>query len=401
MLTFENNKITYDYSQCQQCGVCEAVCPKCAITMKFISNGTHEVLVDNDICIKCQKCVKCCPANKKVKDQGYFQKFRLASYYFGFNKDEKIRSKCSSGGTCKTLIIDSLKQGLVDGVYTLKRLESYPSGEGAFFTKNNIPTYDDLANSVYHSVMIGTNIKTVQFCNRLMIVGTSCQLRALEVALKGKYKELIKVCIFCKQQKTLESTRFLAKAMGYKIPENLNFSTRYRGNGWPGIVRVGEAELPYPRAAQLPFGRRLWTVPGCNVCGDPFGMECEVDITLMDPWKIRTTNELGETLVTVHTERGNSLLHQCENLVLENKEYEEVKLALGLDDVWRKRMLVPFFRGDTSDDVILRAGNAEQKQRRILQAMAMKLPRLPFIFYRIMCRFPDLRNKILKYKDEH
>ena len=89
MLTFENNKITYNYSQCQQCGVCEAVCPKCAITMKFISNGTHEVLVDNDICIKCQKCVKCCPANKKVKDQGYFQKFRLASYYFGFNKDEK------------------------------------------------------------------------------------------------------------------------------------------------------------------------------------------------------------------------------------------------------------------------------------------------------------------------
>lgn len=25
MLTFENNKITYNYSQCQQCGVCEAV----------------------------------------------------------------------------------------------------------------------------------------------------------------------------------------------------------------------------------------------------------------------------------------------------------------------------------------------------------------------------------------
>ena len=77
--------------------------------------------MDNDICIKCQKCVKCCPANKKVKDQGYFQKFRLASYYFGFNKDEKIRSKCSSGGTCKTLIIDSLKQG-VEKVLSLPRI---------------------------------------------------------------------------------------------------------------------------------------------------------------------------------------------------------------------------------------------------------------------------------------
>lgn len=203
------------------------------------------------------------------------------------------------GGTCKTLIINSLKQGLVDGVYTLRKLATYPSGEGAFFTKDNIPSYDELANSVYHSVMIGSNIDKVQKCDRLMIVGTSCQLRALEVALKGKYKELIKVCIFCKQQKTLESTRFLAKVMGTTVPKNLNFSTRYRGEGWPGIVRVRDAELPYSRASLLPFGRRLWMVPGCNVCGDPFGMESDADISLMDPWCIRSTNDLGETLVTV------------------------------------------------------------------------------------------------------
>lgn len=401
MLRIKEEKIIYNYSQCQQCGVCEMVCPKQAISMKFLENGTHTVSIDDEKCIKCQRCVKCCPSNKNLNNEAYLEGMSNKLYFLGYNKDNSIRRTSSSGGTCKTLIIDSLKQELVDGVYTLRKLPAYPSGEGAFFTKDNIPSYDELANSVYHSVMIGSNIDKVKKCDRLMIVGTSCQLRALEVALKGKFKELIKVCIFCKQQKTLESTKFLAKAMGYKIPENLNFSTRYRGNGWPGIVRVGEAELPWNRAAQLPFGRRLWTVPGCNVCGDSFGMECEADITLMDPWKIRTTNKLGETLVTVHTERGISLLHQCENLVLENKEYEEVKPALGLDDVWRKRMLVPFFRGDTSDDVILRAGNAEQKQRRFLQAIAMKLPRLPFIFYRIMCRFPDLRNKILKYKDEH
>lgn len=346
MLEFKEKKITYDYSQCQQCGVCEAVCPKQAITMGFLENGTHTVSIDEEKCIKCQKCVKCCPSNKTSNNEAYLEGMPNKLYFMAYNKDNAVRRASSSGGTCKTLIINSLKQGLVDGVYTLRKLATYPSGEGAFFTKDNIPSYDELANSVYHSVMIGSNIDKVQKCERLMLVGTSCQLRALEVALKGKYKELIKVCIFCKQQKTLESTRFLAKVMGTTVPKNLNFSTRYRGEGWPGIVRVREAELPYSRAAQLPFGRRLWTVPGCNVCGDPFGMESGADISLMDPWCIRSTNDLGETLVTVHSEKGHELIKMCNDLIAEPKSYQEIKPALGEQDVWRKRSLVPYFRGE-------------------------------------------------------
>lgn len=401
MLTFIKNKISYDFSQCQQCGVCEAVCPKGAIEMKFLPNGLHEVVVDEARCIACQKCVRCCPANKAMSVGDYLGTMPNKQYFLGYNKDNGIRRASSSGGVCKTLIVNSLQQGIVDGVYTLKKLEKYPSGEGKFYTLENLPSFDDLSNSVYHSVMIGTNIKKVQKCERLMIVGTSCQLRALEVALKGKYKELIKVCIFCKQQKTLNSTRFLAKAMGCKIPENLNISTRYRGDGWPGIVRVGEAELPYSREAQLPFGRRLWTVPGCNVCGDPFGMECNADLTLMDPWSIKSENALGETLVTVHTEKGQALLQTCKDLIVESHSYKDIKPALGLSDVWRKRVLVPYFRGETNDGLVIRAAKAEMWQRKMLSSLVMWLPRLPIFFYRVIAHFPDLRNKILKYKDEY
>lgn len=92
--------------------------------------------------------------------------------------------------------------------------------------------------------------------------------------------------------------------MGTSVPPNLKFRPRYRGDGWPGIVRVDGFELPYSRAAQIPFGKRLWTVPGCGICGDSFGMEAGADITLMDPWTICSHNELGETLVTVHTQKG-------------------------------------------------------------------------------------------------
>ena len=396
MLAFKRNKICFDYSHCQQCGICEPVCPKQAITFKQLDDGTHEVVVDDDKCIRCKRCVVCCPANKHEDYKDYFEDYPLKKYYLGDNIDDQIRHDCSSGGVCKTIIIESLRNGLVDGVYSLKRTDTYPLAEGEFYTKDNIPDYDDIPNSVYHSVMACRNIRRIQKCKRLIVVGTSCQLRAMNAALKGKADEIIRVCIFCKQQKTLGSTRFLAKVMGTEIPENLKFFARYRGKGWPGIVRVNDSELPWHRAAQIPFGRRLWTVAGCNICGDSFGTDALADITLMDPWKIREPNALGETLIIVHTDKGMQLVEQIQALKLEPKDFDEVKPALDLKDVWRKQRLVPFFRGENCSDEVMKAGKAEQRQRAMLGSIVESLPRMPLIFYRALCKLPDLRNKILK-----
>lgn len=396
MLNYINDKIVYNYSYCQQCGICEAVCPKQAISFKALDDGTHKVTVDNEKCICCKRCVQCCPANKIEDYSCYFKEFPDKRYFLGYNVNNKIRRESSSGGVCKTLIIESLKNGFVDGVYTLKKTDVYPFAEGMFYGKDNIPGYDDIPNSVYHSVMACTNINRIERCNRLMIVGTSCQLRALEKIAKSKCNELITICIFCKQQKTLDSTRFLAKIVGEEINNEKKFYAQYRGTGWPGIVKINNSSLPWHRAAQLPFGRRLWTVPGCDVCGDSFGIESNSDITLMDPWIIRERNELGETLMTVHTENGLDILKHIPNIVLEDKSYAEVEQALSLKDIWRKQQLVPFFRGKDCDNKIIKAGKAELRQREILSYIAKKLPRMPILFYRVLCKFPDLRNKILK-----
>lgn len=391
-----NNKIEFDKSHCQQCGFCEAICPRNAITVSKINNGLHDIIIDNNKCIQCKKCLKTCPANIQEDYKNYFDHFEEKSFFFGYNVDNKIRHDSSSGGVCKTIVIESLKNDLADGVYTLRRTEVFPYAEGEFYTKDNIPDYDDIPNSVYHSVMVCRNINKIKKCKRLIVVGTSCQLRAMSEALKGKAEEIIRVCIFCKQQKTLDSTRFLAKIMGTQIPKDMKFFTRYRGNGWPGIVRVNESELPYARAAQIPFGRRLWTVPGCNICGDSFGTIAQADITLMDPWKIRKANDLGETLIIVHTDRGLRLLEEIHSIKLEQKNFQEIEPALDIKDVWRKQQLVPFFRGDKCDDIICKAGKAEQRQRKILRTIVEKLPRMPILFYRILCKIPDMRNKILK-----
>lgn len=401
MLKYINNQIVFDYSHCQQCGACEAVCPKQAITMVMRDDATHDVKVDDSKCVCCQRCVKVCPANKEEDYNGYFNNLDRKRYFLGYNADHTVRRESSSGGVCKALIVESLKQGLADGVYTLHRTKEFPFAEGRFFTQDNIPDYEDMPNSVYHTLPVCRKINEVERCRRLLVVGTSCQLRAMNVALKGKADEVIRICIFCKQQKTLDSTRFLAKMMGTRLPENKKFFVRYRGQGWQGIVRVKEEMLPYSRAASLPFGKRLWTVGGCNICGDSFGVNSNADISLMDPWNIRPSNDLGETLVTVHTERGMKLLQQIAAIRLEPKTFEEVKPALDLPDIWRKQQLVPFFRGENCTAVVRKAGMAELRQRRFLRKVVETLPRMPILFYRALCKLPEQRNKILKQSYGH
>lgn len=400
MLTLIQNRIEFDYDKCQQCGICAAVCPKNAITTKLLDNGTHRIIVDHTLCITCKKCINCCPANRKTDFSGYFDEMPQKHYFLGYNKDSNIRRGSSSGGACKTIIIESLKKGLVDGVYTMKKLPNYPSGEGEFYTQNNIPTYAELSNSIYHSVMLGTNISKVQKCERLMIVGTSCQLYALEKALRGKYKELIKVCIFCKQQKTLESTRFIAKSMGTHLPiDKSKITTQYRGEGWPGIVSLMGNNISYSAASQLPFGRRLWTIGGCNICGDPFCInDGKADISLMDPWCIRKANDLGETLITAHSEKGLSLLENNTLLALEKLDYNAAKPALGEADILKKQLLVNFFKGNGCSFTIKLAGRMEQIQRYIIRNIVEHLPKMPLLIYKIIYKTPDLRNLILKIK---
>lgn len=395
MITFVDGQIQFDYNQCQQCGACVAVCPTKALSIDLKSNGLANIKVNHDTCIRCLKCERICPANKRLDYSSYFEGLERRKYLLAYNGEDSIRTASSSGGACKTLIIEALRSGAVDAVYSLRRDDKYPFAHGELYEGSNIPNYDEIPNSVYNSIMQCLNIVKIKRYGRLMIVGTACQLRALEVYCKGRVDSLVKVCIFCKQQKTLDSTRFLAKMAGTKI-EGFDFRATYRGDGWPGTVTINGAELPWHRAAQLPFGRRLWTVPGCNVCGDPFGFTVGADLSLMDPWNIRKANELGETLMVVNSAQGEEIIASVQQMKSEPIEFRNAEAALGIRDIRRKQLLVTFFRGEKVSLRCRIAGVGEQFQRKTFQTMLRLLPRMPIIFYRMLCKLPDLRNLVLK-----
>lgn len=396
MISLVEGKITYNYNQCQQCGACYAICPKSAIELESLENGLCNIWINNEKCILCKRCINVCPSRRKTSDY-YFETLSTKRYYLASNTDPDIRKNSSSGGVCKTLIIESLNKSIVNAVYSLRKLDTYPSAEGEFFSQSNIPDYNEIPNSVYHSIMACKELRKVEKTDTLMLIGTSCQLYALEKSLKGRFNNLIKVCIFCKQQKSLDCTYWLAKLMRVKLPEKNSIKTQYRGGGWPGTLRIMNGAIKWEKAAALPFGRRLWCVPGCDLCGDPFGIETDADVTLMDPWGVCSSNELGDTLVIVHTEKGRQLIENTPSLTSKKVTFDECRKALGLIDVWRKRQLIPYFENKPISDMVKKAGDSEMKQRSFFERILVSLPRMPFVFYRVLNKLvPIKRNHILK-----
>lgn len=159
MLQIVSGKISYTFNQCQQCGACVAVCPKGALSFTLRNDRLKEIAVDTDKCILCKRCVNVCPSHRKLLDNSYVDRFADKRYALAYHLDNDIRYQSSSGGACKTLIIESLKNGNVDAVYTLKRISDFPFAEGEFYTKDNLPDYDTIPNSVYHSITACSELK--------------------------------------------------------------------------------------------------------------------------------------------------------------------------------------------------------------------------------------------------
>lgn len=386
MIELKNNKPSISPKLCQQCGACLAVCKRNAITSTRDANsGLLKLEIDTDKCVGCKLCYNVCPANKDSRIENVDEYCRSKRFLLGHNKDNEIRRKASSGGVARSIIVEGLANGLFDGVYTLRKTDEYPFAGGRFYTKENLPTFDDIPNSVYHSVPLNENMAEIKKCKRLLIVGTSCQLRALNVFLKNKCEELYSLCIFCKQQKIFKSSRFIAKLAKEKIKtfEDIK-SFSYRGDGWPGYCEFNGKRTPWGVAALMPFGKKLWTVPGCDICGNPFGDNA--DITVLDPWVIHKTNDLGDNLIVAHTDRGLELLHSVKCIELTEMKYNEIEKSLMIDDINRKNSLIDFFRGKESDKGIVEEGKTFVKKRKFLEKTLEKLPRMPLIFYKVLAR---------------
>lgn len=386
MIKFDLGAYSIDNKLCKQCGACVGICTKGAIEYTLNSTtGLMNLSINQDKCIRCGLCMKHCPSTKNFIISDVYQYAKERKYYLGHNSNEDVRRKASSGGVARSIIIEGLKNGIFDAVYTLRKTDFYPFVEGYVYTKENIPDYDDIPNSVYHSAPAAMNLKQIPQCKNLLIVGTTCQLFTLKKFADKRCENLFSLCIFCKQQKTFESSKFIAKIAGVKLNTvNDVKEYAYRGNGWPGYCMFNGKTVPWGAAALMPFGKKLWTVPGCDVCGNPFGES--VDLTVLDPWIINKQNETGSNIIVVHNDSGQKVLDSILKIEKKRLDFDYVEPALMLNDIRKKNTYIPYFRGCENDPLIKSKGDAFVNQRSKLSSFLNKAPRLPLITYSLLVR---------------
>ena len=308
MLSMIDNNILFDHQRCCQCGTCVPACPKSALETLQRDDGTLGITCNSTKCVSCGLCVKVCPSVRlpaQLVNEEYIRS--VSSIELAWAKDAKTRFRASSGGVARSVVCSLLESKGVDAVYMVIKEDSSRDFAGRYCT--TLEQCHAVANSRYHPVQscLGLGEMPVDV-KRLLIVGTPCQLQGAVAFMKAKYPtiELFTIAILCKQQKTLDYSKFMKRWLGVaRSVEPLE----YRGKGWPGYCSCGDSKIHWETAAALPFGKELWRVNGCRFCGDLVGMNV-ADLTLADPWKIITEREAdgGMNLLFCWSSKGEMML---------------------------------------------------------------------------------------------
>lgn len=388
MLYFKNKILNFDQNRCTQCGVCLAACPEDALDVALDVKTGLSAITPNQNCIKCGKCAACCPAvilpEKRVPAG-----FRPLRSFVSRCKDEKTRQKASSGGAVRSIVEQALASGLVRQAYLLLSDEAYPWARGALVEGRL--DLDSVANSRYLPILAMRNLNKADGGESILLVGTACQLYGARRLLEPSYGAVYSITIFCKQQKRLALSRHFARRLGERFDIN-GPPMQYRGDGWPGRVGYNGKSLPYARLASLPYGQKLWRVPGCRCCPDPFCLES--DLAVADPWTLESAGP-GNSLVMVLSDGGGRLLENASGrLISADLSEREMRVSVDYASVEKKARLTSYYAGKKCDRRVRLAGLLEKWQIRLLEMLVENLP-LPTVGYKLLSRLPKLSDYLL------
>lgn len=226
MLEKQDKQTICDRDYCIGCGVCNAKCPKNAITMQRNQEGFLYPVVDEEKCIDCNLCRNNCPINIKNKEIKF-----TPEIYAVKNKNTTERINSTSGGVFSVLSKIVLEnKGIVYGCEMLNNKAKHI----------RITQKKDL-EKIRGSKYIQSSIidilpqlkKDLDNKKEVLFSGTPCQIGAIKAFLKKDYPNLITVSVIChgvindmlldKYIKELED-RYHSKITDFKF--------RTKENGW-------------------------------------------------------------------------------------------------------------------------------------------------------------------------
>lgn len=313
---------TLKKEDCNGCGACSLVCPVNAITMVEDEEGFLYPKINEDRCIKCNKCRKVCsnfPKENEYNIKAYATK----------NKDKEQRDNSTSGGMFKILSKYVLeKKGVVFGVKLNKDLVAvHDYGE----TEEECKKFS--FSKYVRSDLNGSYEKIKEFLNNdryVLFTGTPCQVQGLRNFLGKDNDKLILCEIICHANPSPKVLKTYLKAqekIENKKIKNIYFRSKNKEMDNMAYIEFEDGTKKKIEEYITAFsGNQLINRPSCYNC--KFVNENrKADFTIGDLWGIEKilpefNDNKGISLLTVNSKKAESIFKEIENML----EYKEVDL---------------------------------------------------------------------------
>ena len=321
-----------DKKDCCGCNACGDVCAHKAITFKTDNEGFWYPQVNKELCTDCGLCEKVCPIIHNDELKAEASKRQQPKVYGCFAKDIVVRFDSTSGGVMSMLANSVYKDGgYVSGaVYTESfEVKNYISNDKKDLKRLRSSKYlQSNAEGLYKEIK-----RLLVAGDKVMAVGSPCQMAALRQYLRKDYDNLLIVDFLCRAtnspkvfHKYLES---LEMQYGGKI---IAIKDKNKDHGWHSLARkitfdngkvyYGEShEDDYRRGYHL----NVYERPSCYDCKFKGIPRLASDLTLGDFWGMQQIDpamdkNLGTSLVLINTEKGAAFMERIKPK-MEWKEY--------------------------------------------------------------------------------
>lgn len=314
--------IDFDFkTNCYGCGLCKNVCPKNAIKMIENKDGFFNPVIDKEKCINCGLCSKTCLYlhEKKVNniDRNY------DSYALQI-KDTECLKKSSSGGFFYEIASKFIKSGgyVCGCVWDEDMMPKH-------IISNDIEDIKKMQGSKYvqsNLTDVLKDIKRISNKNKVLFVGTPCQVKAVQTFIKND--NLVTISLICEGVPSRKVWKKYKESLE-KIHNSKLVKVNFRNKdncGWkmPDSIYLFENNKKDKKLAFnldyyiSSFIDGLLMNEKCYNCkfkgSNNFG-----DIIIGDFWKVsddvfgdRTRN--GVSAIIVKTEKGREIFNNLDNV---------------------------------------------------------------------------------------
>lgn len=296
---------------CTGCSACQNGCPVDAIQMLPDERGFLNPVIDDEKCIKCQKCRKICPQNGTIDFHDPGRVFAALA------KDDLLRNHSSSGGIFSLLAMEILyENGYVFGAafdenMTVCHKEAF-----------DVSGLEKLQGSKYVQSQTQNIFREVRMRlesgKKVLFSGTPCQVSGLYRYLDKNYENLLTVDILCHGVPSPKVFKEFLRSETEKMQgcQIVQVCFRKKRPGWKKfalqvIADNGDYNLYDMKESYLAgFLKDLFLRESCYSC--VYARKERVgDITLGDYWGYQETgpkhiedDDRGISLVMLNTSKG-------------------------------------------------------------------------------------------------